>query len=172
MSDEDSTSAPGIVDFDILEAAKENVQPLAAGRRVTTLSSILATPHAQRQSQLASSKNRLRINIEVAMDDENDEDDALEAYCQMVYWTLENYPEGDSAESGLIELLEEATRKLKDNRNGAWKQDMRYLKLWILYASFVEKAAMIYRFLLANEIGTDMALLYEEYATVLERDKR
>jgi hypothetical protein len=120
--------------------------------------------------KLSATRNRLRINIEVALEDEKD--DPLQAYCNLVYWTLENYPQGQSAESGLLELLEEATRVLKDNRDGAWKNDLRYVKLWILYASYVEKPTVVYRFLLANEIGTMFALLYEEFALALERSNR
>lgn len=162
--------SPVMVDCDILEAAKENVQPLAAGRRVTALSSILSTPHALRESKLAATRNRLRINVELALED--DDDDPLEAYCRLIYWIVENYPEGNSAESGLLEVLEEATRVLKDDRDGKWRGEIKYLKLWLLYASFVEKPTTIYRFLMANDIGTDLALLYEEYAAVLERDGR
>ncbi|KAJ6472635.1 Mad3/BUB1 homology region 1-domain-containing protein [Mycena vulgaris] len=171
MADEDVFSdAPNIVDFDVLEAAKENVQPLATGRRATALSAILSTPHAQRESKLAATRNRLRINVEIALEDE--EDDPLEAYCHLINWTVENYPQGHSAESGLLELLEEATRVLKDNRDGRWRGEIKYLKLWLLYASFVERPTIIYKFLIANEIGTDFALLYEELAAVLERDGR
>ncbi|KAG7448808.1 uncharacterized protein BT62DRAFT_1074343 [Guyanagaster necrorhizus] len=161
---------PAIVDCDLLEAAKENVQPFATGRRVTALSSILSTPHTHRESKLSATKNRLRINVEIAMEDEDD--DPLEAYCRLVYWTVENYPQGHSAESGLLELLEEATRVLKDNRDGRWRGEMRYLKLWLLYASYVERPTIIYRFLIANDIGIYFSLLYEEYAAVLERDGR
>lgn len=167
---ESTGDAPIIVDGDVLEAAKENIQPLASGRRATSLSAILSTPHALREQKLASARNRLRINVEVALED--DDDDPLDAYCQLVYWTVENYPQGHSAESGLLELLEEATRILRDNRDGVWKQNMRYLKLWVLYASYVERPALIYRYLLANEIGTHHALLYEEFAVVLERNGR
>ncbi|KAJ7100104.1 Mad3/BUB1 homology region 1-domain-containing protein [Mycena belliarum] len=172
MATEDvfSDETSNIVDFDVLEAAKENVQPLATGRRATALSAILATPHAQRESKLAATRNRLRINVEIALEDE--EDDPLEAYCRLVNWTLENYPQGHSAESGLLELLEEATRVLKDNRERRWRSELKYLKLWLLYASFVEKPTIIYNFLIANEIGGDFALLYEEFAAVLERDGR
>jgi spindle assembly checkpoint component MAD3 len=159
---------PVIVDCDVLEAAKENVQPLAAGRRVTALSAILSTPHAQREAKLSATRTRLRINVEVALDDEDD--DPLEAYCRLVYWTVENYPQGHSAESGLLELIEEATRVLKDDRGGVWRTDLRYLKLWVLYASYVERPVVIYKFLLANDIGTPFALFYEEYATILERE--
>ncbi|KAI0049240.1 hypothetical protein FA95DRAFT_1604620 [Auriscalpium vulgare] len=162
--------APVIVDGDVLEAKKENIQPLASGRRATTLSAILSTPHVHRESKLAATRNRLRINVEVALEDEDD--DPLDAYSQLVYWTVENYPEGHSAESGLLELLEEATRVLKDDRDGRWRSDMRYLKLWVLYASYVEKPQIIYRYLMANDIGTCFALLYEEHAIVVERNGR
>jgi hypothetical protein len=162
--------APVIVDCDVIEAAKENIQPLASGRRVTTLSAILQTPHAQRDAQLLAARKRFRMNIQIALEDEDD--DPLEAYSRFVQWTLENYPQGQSAESGLLELLEEATRVLKDNREGRWKGTSMYLKLWVLYASYVEKPTIIYKFLVANEIGTDHALLYEEYAAALERAGR
>lgn len=161
---------PVIVDGDLLEAAKENIQPLAKGRRVTTLASVLSTPHAQRESRLSSARSRHRINVEVALEDEDD--DALDAYARFVDWTIENYPQGHSAESGLLELLEEATRILKDHGGGKWRGDIRYLKLWVLYANYVEKPAVIYRFCVVNEIGTSHTLLYEEYATVLERANR
>ncbi|KAG9313594.1 Mad3/BUB1 homology region 1-domain-containing protein [Chiua virens] len=164
------TESPPVVDIEVLEAAKENIQPLASGRRVTTLSAILTTPHGQRDAQLNSARRRHRLNVEVALQDEND--DPLEAYVRFVNWTLENYPQGQSAESGLLELLEEATRVLKDHRGGIWRGEPKYLKLWALYASFVEKQTMIYRFLLANDIGTSHALLYEEYASILERQGR
>ncbi|CAA7267225.1 unnamed protein product [Cyclocybe aegerita] len=162
--------SPDIVDCDLLEAVKENVQPLATGRRVTALSALLATPHSQREVKLSVTRNRLRVNVELALEDEDG--DPLEAYCRLVYWTVENYPQGHSAESGLLELLEEATRVLKDDRNGEWRSDLKYLKLWLLYASYVEKPTVIYKFLIANDIGTEFALLYEEHAAVLERDGR
>lgn len=159
--------SPPIIDIEVLEAAKENIQPLARGRRVTALSDILSTPHAQREGRLAAARNRHRINVEIALGDEDD--DPLEAYSRFVSWTVESYPQGLSSESGLLELLEEATRTLKDDRGGRWRDDLRYLKLWVLYASYVERPATIYKFLLVNEIGTSHALFYEEYATALER---
>lgn len=163
-------SSPPIVDCDVLEAAKENIQPLAGGRRVTALSAILSTPHAQREGRLAAARRRLRINVEIALEDEDD--DPLEAYSRLVNWTVENYPQGPSAESGLIELLEEATRILRDDRDGQWKEDLRYLKLWTLYASYVEKPAVIFKFCVVNDIGTTHSLLYEEFALALEKAGR
>jgi Mad3/BUB1 homology region 1 len=161
---------PILVNGDLIEAAKENIQPLASGRRATALSTVLSTPHAQRESKLAAARNRLRINVEIALED--DDDNPLEAYCRLMYWTLENYPQGHSVESGLLELVEEATRVLKDHRGGIWRDDLWYLKLWVLYANHVEKLTVIYQFLLANEIGMGFVLLYEEFATVLEWNRR
>lgn len=167
VSDTEPVDQPVIVDCDILEAAKENVQPMLSGRRVTSLSSTLLKPHAQREAMLGSTRNKLQINIQLALEDEDG--DPLEAYCALVYWTLEHYP---SASSSLLELVEQATRVLKDHQQGRYRQDPRYVKLWILYAGFVEKPTIIFSFMLANEIGTDAASLYEHYATALEREGR
>ncbi|PIL23441.1 hypothetical protein GSI_14752 [Ganoderma sinense ZZ0214-1] len=172
MADVFTDDAPPIVDCDVLEAAKENIQPLAAGRRVTALSAIFSTPHAQRETRLADARKRHRTNVELALEDDSDDADPLEVYSRFVYWTVENYPQGHSAESGLLELLEEATRVLRDDRGGKWRGDLRYLKLWVLYASYVDKPTVIYKFLLVNEIGTNHALFYEEYAIALERANR
>ncbi len=42
----------------------------------------------------------------------------------------------------------------------------------VLYASYVDKPTVIYKFLLVNEIGTSYASFYEEYALALERAHR
>lgn len=177
-----------IVDCDVLEASKENIQPLASGRRATTLASVLATPHHQRDIRLAATKARLRERVETVKsqfealetekggnggDTVNKEDvDAylLDSYACLVNWTIEHYPQGHSAESGILELLEEATRVLR--RSQFAKADARYLNLWISYANYVERPEIIYEYLLANDIGTDWARLYEEYALVLDRSGR
>ncbi|TDL15816.1 hypothetical protein BD410DRAFT_777737 [Rickenella mellea] len=183
VADDDVKDANGnaeapIVDIAILEASKENIQPLAKGRCVTTLSALFSTPHAQRDARLSASRARLRAAVDASLLPSPSSSSSsstptispLEAYCDFVYWTIEHYPQGHSAESGILELLEEATRMLKDDT--ACKSDLRYLKLWVLYASYVEKPAVIYAYLLANEIGSMHAVLYEEYALVLERDGR
>ena len=162
-----------LVDADVIEAVKENIQPLRKGRRATALSAIFSTPHAQRDTILSRRRARFRMEVKQALEDVHEDEggeDALDVYSRFVAWTLESYPQGQSTESGLLELLEEATRKLKDQEK--YKQDSRYLRLWILYAGFVEKPVIIYSYLLANEIGTNSAQLYEEYAYVLERDGR
>ena len=175
----DTESQNVIVDIAVLEAAKENIQPLAKGRRVTSLASVLATPHAQRDARLSATRARHRVNVETALEaaqDEDREDDdiagidtPLEAYARFVHWTIEHYPRGHSAESGILELLEEATRVLKDEGGGRNRSDKRYLDLWVLYAGYVDRPTLVYSFCLANDIGATHSLLYEEYAAVLEK---
>jgi checkpoint serine/threonine-protein kinase len=113
---------------------------------------------------LARERRQLRTEIDSALEGE---DDPLAAYDQFVKWTIKNYTEGDP-NSGLLELLEEATSKFKDDTN--YKGDLRYLKLWCHYARKVEKPISVYAFLVANDIGNGYALLYEEYAKALEAD--
>lgn len=101
----------------------------------------------------------------------NEEDDPLAVYHTFVQWTIKNYGE-DDPKSGLMELLEDATRQFKEDP--VYKTDLRYLKLWSLYARQVdrEEAIEIYAYLLDRGIGISYSVLYEEYATLLEQDER
>ena len=96
-----------------------------------------------------------------------EEDDPLAAYHQFVHWTIKNYGE-NNPRSGLKDLLKEATTQFKGDP--LYKTDLRYLKLWALYARQVDKASAlsIYASLLADDIGTSYSALYEDYASLLE----
>jgi spindle assembly checkpoint component MAD3 len=72
-----------IIDCDLLEASKQNIQPLASGRSVTALSAVLSTPHAQREAQRQSTKARHRINIQISLNDDDIESNPLEAYTSL-----------------------------------------------------------------------------------------
>jgi checkpoint serine/threonine-protein kinase len=111
--------------------------------------------------------SRLRSQIASEIDEA---DDPLALYDRFVKWIFDEYPREHLASSGLIELLEEATRRYKDD--SSYKSDLRYLKLWTLYASLVDKPSAVYKFILTNGIGTAYALLFEDYAFTLERDGR
>ena len=216
--DEEEEDDNAIVDCDILEAAKENIQPLACGRRATTLAKVLKNPHQIRNVKLEATRARHRECVREAQervdnirlraskakegdkgdvaddkgnrdDEEHDENEdkegeeeaeectlkeaeeaLLNVYVHFVSWTIEHYPRGQSAQSGILELLEEATRALRHSEHA--RADLRYLKLWIRYGTYVDHPEVIYEFLLANEIGTKWAKLYEEYAVILEKNNR
>ena len=116
---------------------------------------------------LNAESSKLRSQIASQVDKA---DDPLELYDHFVKWIYDNYPSEHLPSSGLIELLEEATRRYKDD--SSYKGDLRYLKLWILYASLVDKPSAVFKFTLTNGIGTAYALLFEEYVLALERDSR
>lgn len=90
--------------------------------------------------------------------------DPLAAYIEFVKWTCDAY-KGHLALSGLLELLDEATRHFVDD--AAYKADLRYLKLWLLYAKHVEDPTVIYAFVLSRDIGRIYAQTYQEYALAL-----
>ncbi|KAH9972845.1 hypothetical protein BGW80DRAFT_1312878 [Lactifluus volemus] len=116
---------------------------------------------------LNAESSRLRLQIASEIDEA---DDPLELYDRFVKWIFDKYPREHFASSGLVELLEEATRRY--NGDPSYKSDLRYLKLWTLYASLVDKPSAVYKFILTNGIGTVYALLFEDYALALERDGR
>ncbi|TFY60447.1 hypothetical protein EVJ58_g5138 [Rhodofomes roseus] len=114
-------------------------------------------------NDLLKKREQYREQIRTALEEDPD---PLSAYDNFVKWTLEHYPKQHLAQSGLLELLEEATRQFKDDP--AYKGDLRYLKLWSLYAAHVEDPTVIYAHLLANSIGMVYAQTYWEYALALE----
>ncbi|KAF9496600.1 hypothetical protein BDN71DRAFT_1389126 [Pleurotus eryngii] len=118
-------------------------------------------------TRLAQERSAYQKRIETALDED---EDPLAVYYDFVQWIMKNEP--DTKTSGLLPLLEQATRKFKND--AAYKTDLRYLKLWILYAKNIEKGtpAAVYGFLLKNDIGTTYSVLYEEFAGVLEREGR
>ncbi len=137
-------------------------------KRASISSSSSKTASATTADERELQRQQYRKQLDTALDEE---DDPLSVYHQFVQWTIKNYAEDDK-KSGLLELLEEATRKFKNDP--LYKADLRYLKLWTLYAKRCERhgALSIYKYLMTSEIGASYSLLYEEYANALEMEGR
>jgi checkpoint serine/threonine-protein kinase len=101
-----------------------------------------------------------------ALDLEQDED-PLATYWRYIQWINRNFPPERAQESGLVDVLEDATKLFLED--DLFKTDLRYLKIWVLYARHVDDPAVVYAHLLSKNIGTTYALLYEEYADLLEK---
>ena len=113
-------------------------------------------------------KERKQFREQIAADD----DDALAPYERYVAWLTQQArttPHGPF-DLELLTALEEAVRSRKDDPD--YKNDVRYVKLWLAYAQHVEKPDVVYVYLLKNEIGAKNAQLYEDYATSLETQDR
>jgi checkpoint serine/threonine-protein kinase len=75
-----------------------------------------------------------------------------------------------SSATHLLPVLESTTRKFVDDSR--FFQDLRYLKLWVQYSKLVERSDDIWTFLNSREIGTNHALMYEEWAQCCETRNR
>ena len=117
-------------------------------------------------NKLSKKRDKYREQLATAL---TEDPDPLAVYDSFIKWTVESYG-SHLAQSGLIELLDEATRHFVDD--DVYKNDLRYLKLWLLYASHVEDPTMIYQFLIQKNIGRNYAQTYQELADALERQGR
>ncbi|XP_055854184.1 uncharacterized protein LOC129917952 [Episyrphus balteatus] len=131
------------------EDAKENIQPLAAGRNASILQAAL---HTESQEELQQQRRQYEEAIE-----KYDGEDPLEPWFEYVYWIEQSYPSGGK-ESGLDEVLIKCLTKFeKDQR---YHQDRRMIKLYIKYIDNHEKPQECYQKLYHQGIGTMVADLY------------
>lgn len=183
------------VDFEVLEDQKENIRPISVGRSAASLTKVFSAEPKLLSSDLEKGHKKFQEEIKALEDFESGDkdydelvnsgtipidslDDPLDIYHRYVKWFLSVYPTGGSLGSvtpsatTLIPLLETATRRFSNNLR--YKQDLRYLKLWTLYARQLEAEQRIdvWRFLLSNDIGTSYASLYEDLAGDLEAQGR
>ncbi|TIA70114.1 hypothetical protein E3P91_03293 [Wallemia ichthyophaga] len=154
---------PQTVDIQDIYESKENIQPLAKGRSASTLSSIFRSDRQSRRRELDEQHHAFEAQITTATEED---DDPFRVYSEYIKWAIEVYPSGESHESNIVPLLERTTRTFKDDER--YRRDVRYLRCWILYSKYVHESRDIFRFLLANDIGTIWGLLYEEAATAEE----
>ena len=84
-----------------------------------------------------------------------------------VRWMQDSYPSGNP---DLVGLLERATREFKDDER--YRNDERYLKLWIGYANQLPNPTEVFKFLRVSKIGDQLALYYVATAWTAEDTTR
>ncbi|KUG00661.1 inactive serine/threonine-protein kinase bub1 [Phytophthora nicotianae] len=141
------------------EASKENVMPLKRGRNVADLNKALRA-HDSFQTKL-----RLEDELKAKQDavEAYNGDDPLAAWLEYIRWLEVKMPEDTRKK---FTALEKCTRELKDNPH--YKNDMRYIRLWIQYADLVSNPKDIFKYLYQNKIGERVSLFYIGWAYVLE----
>ncbi|WWD19886.1 hypothetical protein CI109_104355 [Kwoniella shandongensis] len=156
-------------DFALIESQKENIRPLASGRSAATLSSVFKEPSAV-DKVVQEGHERHRKDIEEAeRRDKEGEDmidgvqDVLDVYNKYILFVVQHHP---SSDSHLLPLLETTTRRFVNDAR--YTQDVRYLKLWVMYARQIERREEIWAFLESRDIGTKHSVFYEEWAAALE----
>jgi hypothetical protein len=66
----------------------------------------------------------------------------------------------------VLDLLERATRTFVSDAR--YRNDSRYVELWIAYADLLPEPADVFKFMHSNHIGEDVALFYMAWAWVAE----
>ncbi|KAJ4830911.1 hypothetical protein Tsubulata_039032 [Turnera subulata] len=143
------------------ELFKENVRPLKRGRNVTLLNQALKS---HTDNQLKASLLHTRRKLIQAID-EYQGDDPLLPWIECIKWVQESFPPGGDS-SGLIVIYEQCVRTFW--HSDRYKNDLRYLKVWLEYADSCSDAEVIYNFLDANEIGKSHSAYYLAYASLME----
>jgi checkpoint serine/threonine-protein kinase len=163
-----------LINFDLLEGHKENIQSLPGGRSARQLSSILSPMPTSRGlssptlDETKTLNDAIRQEYEIELQSINDSDDPLDIFDRYVKWTLNAYPSAQAtAQSQLLPLLERATKSFLTSSH--YKNDPRYLKLWLHYIRFFSDTPReTFAFLARHNIGEGLGLFYEEFAAWLE----
>lgn len=163
-----------LIDFEVIENQKENIQSLPSGRSAKALAQLYTPPlsSTSRQtpspSQLQDAHSEKRQEFEAELQAIDDSDDPLDVYDRYVKWTLETYPSAQNTpQSQLCPLLERATKAFQSSSH--YKNDPRYLKIWLHYIRlFSDTPRETFAYLARHEIGDKLALYYEEFAAWLE----
>ncbi|KAL8408777.1 hypothetical protein RB594_007280 [Gaeumannomyces avenae] len=166
-------SPDDLIDFDVIESQKENIQSLPGGRSARKLAELYtASPLAKMDTPTPSDTKNvhdcIRAEYEAELDTIADLDDPLDVYDRYVRWTLDAYPSAQATpQSQLHILLERATKAFIGSSQ--YKNDPRYLKLWLYYTQmFSDAPRETFLYLSRHGIGESLALFYEEYAAWLE----
>lgn len=166
-----------LIDFDIIENQKENIQSLPQGRSARNLAKLFSPSTLQplstpTPSDTKSLNDAIREEYETELMTIAESDDPLDIYDRYVKWTFDAYPTAQATPaSQLAPLLERATKTFLNSPQ--YKNDPRYLKLWLSYVRFfADSPRETFAFLARHNIGEGLALYYEEFAAWLENSGR
>ena len=156
--------ADGDVEF-AWELSKENVQPVKRGRDARALTRAIGAGKT-RETGVEEEKRARWARALKATSAASGAGDALGEWCSLIKWTEQTYATGSGRDKELLPLLERCARELQEEEK--YKEDARYLRVWIKYADCCAEPGDIFKFLKANSIGQKQALYYEAYGAFLE----
>ena len=167
-----------LVDFSILEGSKENIQSLPGGRSAKQLAALLSpipsagALNAPTPEETKTLNDAMRQEYEKELLSIADKDDPLDVYDRYVRWALSAYTSVQATrESQLLPLLERATKAFLTATH--YKNDPRYLRLWLNYIKyFSDSPRETFSFLARHNIGETLSLFYEEFAAWFEINGR
>lgn len=167
------SASEDLINFDVIEGQKENIQSLPGGRSARKLAELYSPSPLHKLSTPTPSDTKnindcIRAEYEAEVANLAESDDPLDIFERYVRWTFDAYPSAQATpQSQLHTLLERATKSFIGSAQ--YRNDPRYLKLWMHYIHFFSDAPReTFVFLSRHSIGETLALYYEEYAAWLE----
>ncbi|KNC97599.1 BUB protein kinase [Spizellomyces punctatus DAOM BR117] len=152
----DETEGKAILSMDAFEHHKENVVPVKAGRSAAVLANMLNKGDIEHQRAALEADLLVACTL-----------DPLDPYHRYLKFLEQHYPSGHP-DFGLV--LEATVRKFK--RDERYKNDPRYLWMWLRVARQAQDPVQVFKYLSVNEIGGELAAYYEEYAQLMVAMKR
>lgn len=140
------------------ELSKENVLPLARGRDVATIRKAFGGSTSAAAPTIDSLKRLHEARIE-----SYEGDDPLQPWLEYIRQFRDACP-SDQAEQCM--LLEACARTFRGEER--YKNDQRYMRVWIEYAGCLTNSGELFKFLYKNGIGLDLAMFWAAWAWVAE----
>ncbi|KAL0288227.1 UNVERIFIED_CONTAM: Mitotic spindle checkpoint protein BUBR1 [Sesamum angustifolium] len=150
------------------ELFKENVRPLKRGRDVRLLNHALKS-HSHSQTKNSLLQNRSFFTVKGALGASCSSGKSNSTFKLCIKWVQEAFPSGGDY-SGLVVIYEQCVRTFW--HEDRYKDDLRYLKVWLEYAENCIDAEVVYNFLEANKIGVTHASFYISYALHMEHKNK
>ena len=147
---------------------KENIHHSSSPLRsatTTILTRVVATAPPALDVKDALQAEMAQFEGQIA--DTTELDDPLEPYLLYIKWILKTFPNEQSAQPALVQLLEKCTSEFRDVPH--YKQDPRYLGVWMRYIIYSKAPREMFSYLARKQIGCTLATFYEEYANHLEQ---
>jgi hypothetical protein len=131
------------------ENSKENFQSLKQGRKLQDLKEI--------NNEKERKEREKRLNDHSSFED----------FVAYIDWTNQHFPAGHGSVLRKTELACRLFRK--DSR---YKNHPRYVELWLSVLKHQQDPTELFKYLIKNEIGLELAQFYEQYAGFYESCKR
>merc|ERR1712130_110555 len=112
-------------------------------------------------TQLDQERSQWQTRIQEASDSQ----DPLAPWLEYYEWAKESFP---TSRKEQLQVVQSATKLFRNT--DTYKQDSRYLRLWIIYADMLSNPGEMFQYLSNKEIGTEHALFYRAHALILESE--
>ncbi|KAG0669428.1 hypothetical protein C6P45_003781 [Maudiozyma exigua] len=149
------------VSFTVIENEKENITSLKKGRSAKILHDIIKSKITQQDY------NSQKQVFETAL--LHHDNDTLDTYMEYINWLLEINFKGPQNDI-LLQVIERCL--VEFNHNIRYRNDPRYLEIWLLYIdsfymdALTEKRDM-FIYLFRNKIGETLSIFYVEFSKLL-----